>query len=276
MPAGSEDGRDSLLRDLGRIDGFLGKINSSERSSSLALVRLVPGMDLKEWNELYSKEEEKGWHAVEISPEQGLMGALLYYLLKDPTPGYRIDTVTGALLAAEFSRRLESEAARARRGRYDLAVGVFSVDNIDRIYAIHGQTAAREALIGLITVMRDTLEPCDTIGRLSGGEYAVIMPGTGTFKFRDVAETILDKYRKKVISSPVGSFSATISAGLAVGHGENTASGLLLNNSLEVMRLAAGDGGNRARVNRRDIHCCREKSVLVCSNEKRFLFSGAD
>jgi diguanylate cyclase (GGDEF)-like protein len=91
----------------------------------------------------------------------------------------RADPLTGCLNRRGFEERFEAELSAAlRNGR---PVGLISLD-LDRFKEVNdtrGHAAGDEVLRWAVAVMTDTVRPMDTLGRVGGDEFAVIVPGAG-------------------------------------------------------------------------------------------------
>lgn len=90
----------------------------------------------------------------------------------------RHDQLTGTLNRRGLEDAFDKEAARALRRRTGLCVALLDIDNFKKLNDSLGHDAGDAALVHLATVIRETLRPQDTIARLGGEEFIVLLPET--------------------------------------------------------------------------------------------------
>ncbi|WP_404384232.1 diguanylate cyclase [Caenispirillum salinarum] len=125
------------------------------------------------------------------------------------------DTLTGALNRRAFMARLETETQRAGRHGHDFAVLMLDIDHFKRINDTRGHAAGDQALVAFADTLRGHLRDTDSLGRLGGEEFAVLLPETGA----DGAATLAERLRAAVaaarVTTDAATFGFTTSAGLA-------------------------------------------------------------
>ncbi len=166
------------------------------------------------------------------------------------------DNLSARLLSdPALQRELETESLRARRGRCALSLALFA--SVDR--------CADENAAALLSRIRETASPCDSLGRLSDGTYALVLPGAGIFKAQSMVDDIL---------RPLEDTDAAWAAGIAGAEaGENADAEKLLREARNALK-AGIDRPGRAVVYRETEEALSIRRTLVHSHEKRFLFSG--
>jgi diguanylate cyclase (GGDEF)-like protein len=136
------------------------------------------------------------------------------------------DEMTALANRRHFMARLEEEAARTRRHSvHPLSLAILDVDFFKKVNDGYGHAAGDDVLRTIAAGARDLFRKIDTIGRLGGEEFAILMPMTKL----DEAAIVCERYRQKVANQPIDIGDRTLSVTISIGisemkEGENAAS----------------------------------------------------
>jgi len=103
------------------------------------------------------------------------------------------DPLTGLLNRRAFEERAARELARARRTGESFAALLIDVDHFKQINDRDGHAAGDEALVALAAALSDELREIDTVARIGGDEFAVLLPATGATGARATAERLRER-----------------------------------------------------------------------------------
>lgn len=124
------------------------------------------------------------------------------------------DSLTGAYNRRHFMVTGTNELLRSNRYKHPFTVLMLDIDHFKIVNDTHGHNIGDEALKETVRVIGDTLRAEDTLGRLGGEEFAVLLPETDSDRAVLLAERIRDAISKIVIETPTDPLSFTMSIGL--------------------------------------------------------------
>lgn len=123
------------------------------------------------------------------------------------------DPLTGLMNHGAFFRTAQGELERARRSASPLSVIWLDLDNFKDLNAAYGVTAGDEALRAVGTTIRERSRPYDCLGRWSGDEFLVALPGV----IGEDAEKIAARIIKGVLSTEIMYDSQALPIGISAG-----------------------------------------------------------
>ena len=88
----------------------------------------------------------------------------------------REDQLTGALNRRGMDEAFDREIAIRQRNSRPLSVALLDIDNFKVLNDTHGHQAGDNALKHLANLIRDTIRPTDSVARLGGEEFLILLP----------------------------------------------------------------------------------------------------
>ena len=124
------------------------------------------------------------------------------------------DMLTGLPNRRHFLAQLDQEMARVSRVPDHFAsVLMIDVDLFKRVNDTYGHSTGDSALRHLAALMKQELRKVDTLGRLGGEEFAIILPGAPL----SAAEVFAERLRKTVGEVPVHHHGQPIPLTISIG-----------------------------------------------------------
>ena|GEM_PF-3222853 len=134
------------------------------------------------------------------------------------------DAVTGLKNRRAYQERLEEEVERAQRYKHRLALLLADVDRFKVYNDTYGHPEGDRALRGFGKVLTDVSRRSDTVARMGGEEFCIILPNTGA----DEAACLAERIRASLKGTEFGMRGMTASFGCSeVGEGKGAAERLV-------------------------------------------------
>ena len=155
------------------------------------------------------------------------------------------DHLTSLANRRAFFEAAEIELDRAAHTPRQLALIVFDADHFKHINDRYGHPAGDRVLCDLANALRDTFRAVDTVARLGGEEFAVLLPSTGAEQALLVADRLRALVATRLVAADGYEIAYTVSAGVAILDG--TAGGIdaLVKRADEALYHAKTQGRNR-------------------------------
>lgn len=123
------------------------------------------------------------------------------------------DSLTGLVNRSEFGRRLSQALQSARAQNNQHALLYLDLDQFKIVNDTCGHLAGDQLLIQLTTLLQDTMRDSDTLGRLGGDEFGVILQNCPL----DQARTIAEQLRRTAHTFRFSWKDKTFNVGMSIG-----------------------------------------------------------
>lgn len=155
------------------------------------------------------------------------------------------DPLTGLPNRALFSDRLENELARAKRQGGHFALIFLDLDRFKPVNDTYGHAVGDRLLQQVARRLKDTVRASDTVGRIGGDEFVVLMPMIAEAE----AASVLAEKLRQVIARPfkLDGRELTISCSLGVAlYPDDGADEIMLTNRADEAMYRAKESGRDA------------------------------
>jgi diguanylate cyclase (GGDEF)-like protein/PAS domain S-box-containing protein len=118
----------------------------------------------------------------DVSEQRGLARQMSYQATHD--------ALTGLVNRREFERRLEEAIERGHRGEGQHVLCYLDLDRFKVVNDTSGHLAGDSMLRELAKLLRDAVRDSDTVGRLGGDEFGMLLVGCPLEKARQIADDV--------------------------------------------------------------------------------------
>lgn len=125
------------------------------------------------------------------------------------------DTLTGAYNKRSFEEQMVRAMAFSRRHKQPLSIIVFDVDNFKRVNDRYGHLAGDDVLKNVATLFAKEIRIEDTLARIGGEEFCVILPGVDLLRGILAAERLRFALEAVSVDSCAGPIPVRVSLGVA-------------------------------------------------------------
>ncbi len=156
----------------------------------------------------------------------------------------RHDQLTGALNRRGLDEIYENEVARANRRKSPLCIALLDIDNFKKLNDSLGHDAGDAALIHLVSVIRETLRPQDTLARFGGEEFIILLPDTALEDASKALVRLQRELTKRIFLHENEKVLITFSAGVTELRSDDSQAGVI-KRADEAMYSAKKTGKNK-------------------------------
>ena len=173
---------------------------------------------------LRRQDESSVWVELTVSAGSAMAKHALIYQVQDISEGRSIagrlehlidhDFLTGLFNRRRFEQELELQVARQRRFASTAAILMLDLDGFKAVNDQFGHAVGDELLSGLAAALRIRCRETDVLARLSGDEFAILLPNTDLAQAEIVAADVIALVRRH--RAALGSKVAQVTASVGV------------------------------------------------------------
>lgn len=155
----------------------------------------------------------------------------------------RLDPLTGLLNLRAFREAMASMASAAAATPY--AVAFLDVDHFKSVNDRFGHAGGDAVLAAVAEALSAEVRAQDSVARIGGEEFAVLMPGVDAEAAARLGEELRSAVERTRVAINGESLRVTVSIGLAISADDTHSVDALLRRADAAMYLAKGEGRNR-------------------------------
>jgi diguanylate cyclase (GGDEF)-like protein len=171
-------------------------------------------------------------------------------LLSNARAAVNRDFLTGALSREGFASVARALFVESDRSFLPLACLIVDLDHFKSINDTFGHTGGDKVLYEFVGLVRSTLRASDSLARIGGEEFAILMPGVALDQARSLAERLRDAAMRHSVVTDNGTCTYSLSGGLAIR---------LPGETLDQLTMRADRALYQAKVSGRNMLCVDAK-----------------
>jgi diguanylate cyclase (GGDEF)-like protein/PAS domain S-box-containing protein len=176
------------------------------------------------------------------------------------------DALTGLVNRREFERRLQEAMDSAQTGNVGHALCYLDLDRFKAVNDTCGHTAGDNMLREIASLIKEAVRDSDTVGRIGGDEFALLLVGCPLEKARQIADDVVRSVNDYRFVWKDKIFNVGVSIGLVeIGHGGGAIEDIM-NSADSACYVAKKQGGLHVHV-----YSAREEASARHSGEIHWL-----
>lgn len=157
-----------------------------------------------------------------------------------------VDALTGAFNRRHFINRMDDELARIQRLESAMAaLLMLDIDHFKHVNDTWGHAAGDAALSQLGIMLRSNARKIDTVGRLGGEEFAILLVGTSLAEGMGFAERLRQLIEDTPVNYSGKLIKLTLSIGIDIVSPNDTNTNMALERADRALYIAKQQGRNR-------------------------------
>jgi diguanylate cyclase (GGDEF)-like protein len=161
------------------------------------------------------------------------------------------DPLTHSLSRTEILYKVSEEIDRSRRSKHSFALLEIDIDHFKNVNDQYGHHVGDEVLLNLVRHAQEALRSIDTVGRIGGEEFLILLPETEAEGAAQIAERLREHIANTAneTSAPT-QIRITISIGIAIfnpNENPRVERGIILNELVNQADLAMYQAKNEGR-----------------------------
>lgn len=141
-----------------------------------------------------------------------IFGKLITRLYKITT----LDYLTGLKNRKAFVNQLNMEISKSKKKNTKLSLFMIDIDKFKNINDTYGHPIGDDVIIKVADILKQETRKTDTVTRIGGEEFAIILPNTCLDEAYNIAVRIKNKVANEQFVSDENHFKVTISIGVSV------------------------------------------------------------
>lgn len=238
------------------------------------LARLVKNLSLEKWNQACKTWPLSEWRAFPVEENKKEIQPADEFFVSP------FRDVRGALTALMFERLLNRELKRLERNGGSLALLSVGIADQERLETALGKASVKRLNDLLGNIILSMLDSCDSLGMAGEAQFLCSLPGMGQLAARDFAERCQHAFEDAAKPFfPSGGVSAGKGAECSIGivtilQTDRSRGKELIKRAKKTLEAALAR--KEGSIQQETASAPLDKTTLVQSQEKQFLFFGGD
>jgi diguanylate cyclase (GGDEF)-like protein len=125
------------------------------------------------------------------------------------------DPLSGCFNRRGFEQQYRRELARAARTQTPLALLAIDLDHFKQVNDTHGHLVGDQVIAGVGELLRASARQDDVVARTGGEEFTILAPNTGMDGALQLAQRVVEAFRRRSFGEPTARIPVTVSIGVA-------------------------------------------------------------